>query len=95
MTIVIIIVLFIHRNIYVPPFSSHGLLSCCYTHHPPLPLFLSLTFFFINIIASCSLVFSYVVYCILLYLLAGVTLVKEQMVVKKTLDLIARIFDYF
>ena len=43
MTIVIIIVLLIHRIILYPPILSlsYSLLFCCYTHQPPLSLFLS------------------------------------------------------
>ena len=60
-------------NIFYPPFLLYSLLSCCYTHHPPLSLSLSLTFFFVNVIVSysCSFVVflfycSLLVYCILL-----------------------------
>ena len=100
MTIVIIIVLLIHRIILYPPILSlsYSLLFCCYTHQPPLSLFLS-----VRDICLCqhhrllygSLILYCLVYCILLYVLRGVTLVKEQMVAKKSLLLMTRIFDHF
>ena len=52
MTIVIIILLLIHRNIFYPSFLIYSLLSCCYTHHHSLSL--SLIFFFVNVNVSCS-----------------------------------------
>ena len=48
---ILLIVLLIHQNIFYPPFLSYSLLSCCYTHHPPLSFYL--TFFFVFIIVSC------------------------------------------
>ena len=81
---------------------TNSLLSCCYTHHPPLSLSLSLSliFFFVNVIVSwsfvvflfyCSLQFD----CILLYVLAGATKVTERMVAKKSLERMTRILGHF
>ena len=91
MTIVIIIVLLIHQNIFYPPFLSYSLLSCCYTNHPPLSL--SLSFYFV-IVSYSFVVFLF--YCnSSLYVTAGATLVTERMVAKKTLELMTRILGHF
>ena len=100
MTIVIIIVMLIHRNILYPPFLSHSLLSQCYTHHPPLLLSLSSIFFFVNIIVSWSfVVFLFILLSsLLLYFTYGITrghIVTVQMVAKKTLERMTRILGHF